>query len=62
MTESAKVTTLAKGSLAEIRAWIDTYGHDRELARKIYADLRNLSHQLAVKHNFPTDKQKRRIA
>lgn len=54
MTEQANIANIPAATLAELRRFAEAC-EDRELARKIYAGLRHISHKLAVKHRFPAE-------
>lgn len=47
----------AKGSLAEIRTLTERC-EDRDVARKLYADLMNIAAKLAAKHHFEKNQRK----
>ncbi len=55
------IEATARGALAQVRH-IAEHCEDRETARVIYAELRNLAHKLAKKHQFPAEVREQRRA
>lgn len=51
------LASVAKGALAQIRH-LTEHSDDRETARLIYCEMKNLTHKLAVKYRFPAEERK----
>ncbi len=62
MTEAAQINLkiVASSYTAGLRVLIE-HCDDRDTARRIYSELRNLSHRLAVKHGFMLHKGKSNV-